>query len=320
MHVIDLAQGGPEWLAWRRQGVTASDATTLTGRNPTIAATPWRLWMEKKGKLTHDDAQASYPVRRGREAESTVREWLERRSGDILLPLCGEYEAWPVLRASFDGVTSAGVPVEIKVPLDGGFLDVEGLAESSSRYRRYYPQVQAQIAVADQDHGILVFAEVRRGPGGNMEVTDAREFIVRRDQSFIDDMIRKAEEFWELVETDREPAKSPGSDSYEPSGGDIAIWRDAASKIEEADRLIKAYEAQITWAKAQREEAQTQLLNLMGSYANASFEGMTVNRFHRRGHVDYEAMLKSLGVAVDQKTLDAHRRPGAAGVRITCNR
>jgi hypothetical protein len=39
----------------------------------------------------------------------------------MLLPLCGESEDHPVLRASFGGIADDGSPVELKVPVERTF-------------------------------------------------------------------------------------------------------------------------------------------------------------------------------------------------------
>jgi predicted phage-related endonuclease len=46
MHKIVLTQGTDEWKAWRRDGITATDAVVLFGLNPDM--TPLKLWRQKK--------------------------------------------------------------------------------------------------------------------------------------------------------------------------------------------------------------------------------------------------------------------------------
>lgn len=42
MKIVNLSQRTPAWLAWRAQGVTASEAAVILNRSP--YQTPWRLW------------------------------------------------------------------------------------------------------------------------------------------------------------------------------------------------------------------------------------------------------------------------------------
>lgn len=47
MKIVNLSQREEDWLDWRRQGVTATDAAILLNRSP--YKTRWRLWAEKTG-------------------------------------------------------------------------------------------------------------------------------------------------------------------------------------------------------------------------------------------------------------------------------
>jgi putative phage-type endonuclease len=71
MHVIDLSQRTPEWLAWRAAGVSASDVPTLLGVSP--YKTPWRLWAEKTGLLLPQDLSGNPFVQRGIALEDEAR-------------------------------------------------------------------------------------------------------------------------------------------------------------------------------------------------------------------------------------------------------
>ncbi len=44
MKIIDLEQGTPEWLEWRKNGIGSSDIATIMGANP--YQTPYQLWEE----------------------------------------------------------------------------------------------------------------------------------------------------------------------------------------------------------------------------------------------------------------------------------
>ena len=71
MKVVNLSQRSPEWLAWRSQGVTASEAAAIVGRSP--YKTLWRLWAEKTGLCEPDDLSANPFVQRGLQCEDQVR-------------------------------------------------------------------------------------------------------------------------------------------------------------------------------------------------------------------------------------------------------
>ena len=131
MKTIDVIQRTPEWERWRAQGVTASEAAIVLGRSP--YKTPWRLWAERTGLARAADLSANPHVQRGNALEDAARRAFEERHDTLLLPLCGESEEHPVLRASFDGIADDGAPVELKVPAERTFAEVAAKTTRGAR-------------------------------------------------------------------------------------------------------------------------------------------------------------------------------------------
>ena len=94
------------------------------------------------------DLSANPHVRRGNALEDAARRAFEERHGTLLLPLCGESDEHPVLRASFDGIADDGSPVELKVPAERTFAEVAKRETEAPAFRLYWPQVQHQLYVA----------------------------------------------------------------------------------------------------------------------------------------------------------------------------
>jgi putative phage-type endonuclease len=117
--------------------------------------TPWRLWAEKRGLVLPEDLSGNPHMQRGIREEPLARRRFEDRHGVMLLPICAESSIEPILRASFDGLTDDGRPVELKAPTEDNFREAVAREGESMLYRRYYPQVQAQIFVAEADQGVL---------------------------------------------------------------------------------------------------------------------------------------------------------------------
>ena len=156
MKIIDIRQRSPEWHQWRNSGVSASEADIVLGISP--YATPFRLYAEKKGILSPENLDRNPHVQRGVRIEPIARAAFEKRHDKpFLLPLCGQSDEHPFLRASFDGVDGDGVPAEFKAPTEGNFEDAKANGINSAIYRRYYPQVQHQICVAGSPYGWLTF-------------------------------------------------------------------------------------------------------------------------------------------------------------------
>jgi len=114
MKIVDLCQRTADWHAWRAQGITASEAAVILGRSP--YKPPGRLWDERMGLVAPEDLSRNPCVQRGVAMEDHVRQGFEERHDTPLLPLCVESTQEPVLRASLDGLSDDGEPVELKVP------------------------------------------------------------------------------------------------------------------------------------------------------------------------------------------------------------
>lgn len=280
MKIINLTQRGEGWHEWRQRGVTATDAIVLVGRSP--YKTPWRLWAEKTGYALPEDLSNNPNVQRGVELEDSARMAVEAHWGDILLPVCVESSANPILRASLDGLNSAGEPVELKCPAESTWQQVERDGERSEAYQLYYPQVQHQINVTGASRGWMVFYFE-----GAIKV-----FEVARDQGLIQEIEAKAEVFWKAVEKKKEPPKDPMRDVFIPKGSDVANWIYAAEEY-------RLYEAEILTLKARMDELREKqastldvLKGMMADYYNADYCGVKITKYTVAGRIDYKKILE----------------------------
>ena len=236
MKIVDLTQRSDDWLRWRAQGVTASEAAIVLGRSP--YKTPWRLWAERTGMARAADLSANPHVQRGNALEDAARRAFEEHQGTMLLPLCGESEEHPVLRASFDGIADDGSPVELKVPAERTFAEVSAKTTESTAFRLYWPQVQHQLYVAGAGQGWLVFYG---GPDRLLE------FPVARDEAFLSqELVPAALAFWEAIAKRREPPRDPARDLYVPVSEELDHWsvlageyRDLLREKASMDALLK---------------------------------------------------------------------------------
>lgn len=149
--------------------------------------TPWRVWAEKTGRVTPVDLSGNPYVQYGIAHEDEARDIFMKNHTDVVMPTCGEADENRIFRASFDGLTSAGEPVEIKCPGESTLEDVLARGENSDAYQHYRWQVQWQMLVAGADQGWLVFFL------GNGKL---KEFLVKRDEAMISELKTKCLEFW----------------------------------------------------------------------------------------------------------------------------
>ena len=305
MKVINLPQGSPEWLAWRKGGLTASDAAVLLGLSD--KKTPWRLWMEKTGRVVEPDISRNPHVRRGKRMESVARDRLETELGlGPLLPLCVEWEKNPIFRASLDGIDNQGRPTELKSPSQKVWDDILSHAENSVAYRRYVPQVMEQILVTEASEAVLAFLS----PDG----TTCRHFVVARDEELIRKIIEAGERFWtEYIVPDKELTPDPSRDLYVPMGEEASHWRELAKEYISRDEQVKTLKASLDALQVQQESVKKTLIEMMGEFLMADAEHLAVTRYARKGAVDYKRLLQENGIEVNP---EKYRKRSTEGVRV----
>jgi putative phage-type endonuclease len=112
MKRIDLEQGSPEWLQWRRTRAMASETSAIMGISP--YQSPEQIRSIKRGNVKVFETSA---MRHGNEQEPLARQAYERDSGEMFQPAVFE---WKGYGASVDGINMDGDTIlEIKSPVDG---------------------------------------------------------------------------------------------------------------------------------------------------------------------------------------------------------
>lgn len=336
MVLVDLEHGSPEWLAWRAEGIGASDAATIMGENP--YQTPAQLWAEKVGLVPAPDLSKNPHVQRGLRHEAEARERFEQDYDEFVVPLNAEHAKYRFIRASFDGILTGGYPLEIKCPSgrrleaarrmaeqaqEGAYLLItaEQLREMETGY--YFAQLQQQMLVAQADFAVLYIYDTERKTG--------YPFSVQADPDYQELLIEKVSVFWQHVLDETEPELDPERDVFKASrllddadplslepDHPWLVWLSAERAYLELDARIKVLEADLKDLKAARANAEGTMVALMGHHLRAEGEtGLKVTRFTRKGAVDYKAALADLAPEVDDAALEAYRKQSAMSVKIT---
>lgn len=306
MKVINVSQRSKEWRQWRAQGVSASEAAIIMKRSP--FKTPWRLYAEKLGLVLEQNLDNNPLIRVGIQQEPVALQRFEEKHDVMLLPLCGESERYPLMRASFDGLSDNNEPVEVKCPHETTFLDVLLNRENSPAYQLYWCQVQQQILVAEAQRGFLYFYH----QGQDVE------FEIARDEAFLTELNLTAMEFWAKVKNRQEPEKDPERDLYLPRGQAELQWQQLAANYRNSAGKIENLKAQLKELESQQTLIENSLVLLMGDFMAAEHSGLRISRFQMQGGIDYKALLKELLPAVSEAVLDAYRKEPVNRVRITC--
>jgi len=182
--VDHLAIGSEEWLQWRKSKITATDAPVILGLS--TYCNPTKLWAEKLNLI--DKPQANVYMQRGNELEPKAREAFEEMTGLIFFPCIIEHKIIPWMAASLDGMSlEEDVIVEIKCNGPKSHtLALEGKIPP-----HHHAQMQHQIEVTGLE---LAYYFSYDGEEGVI-------IEVERDKDFLEKMIEKEQNFWDLLQT-----------------------------------------------------------------------------------------------------------------------
>lgn len=289
MKVVDIRQRSKAWHVWRKLGVTATSAAVIVNQNPD--KTTWRLWAELVGKVMPPDLSVIPQVRIAMMLESHALAWFEERYDTTLLSLCGESSKYPVIRASFDGVTERDEPVEVKVLSDTNFFNVMEMREESFHYKLYRWQVLHQMFVSEGKKGYLVFYHARQEP---------IVFEIARDEVAIARMVEAELAFWELVRKGKEPVKDPLRDIFQPEGEALIEWSTLAAEMRNLEVVKRQHATELAEIDAKQKALQKSLLGLMGNNMLADCEGVRLTRYMQSGRVSWREIVMNLDPKFDE--------------------
>jgi len=317
MKIVDLSQRSEAWFNWRRQGITASVMAAVLGYDE--HKTPWQAWAEYVGKAGLEayfgytefwrgvepaDLSRNPHIMRGQRQEDWVRQRFEARHDEILMPFCVESTENPFIRVSLDGLTSDGIPAELKAPALSTYQDILTYGRVSEAYLRYWPQVQTQIYATEADHGYLCFLCVEAGAG-----EDYIEFRIERDETFIrDEMLPAAEAFWALVRKRKTPPQDPRRDIFIPAINDLEAWRNAVDAWRRLAKERERCNALLEQVDDELADQKDRLRALMGDYRSAFAFDLQVTRYTRAGSIDYKRIVEDR-LQLSDSELESYRRP-----------
>ena len=314
MNIIKVKQGEPAWLAWRAEGISATDIPVIMGLSP--YKTSRELWMEKTGRQNPPDLSGNPNIQRGHRLEDAARQFAESAYDEVLLPICAECSDWPVLRASLDGFSSEGEPFEFKAPSQKVFDEVLEHGTDSPIYRMYEMQVKVQAVVVGATSGRLFFYMEPTGDGEEPLVREFRITVSDADQEAI---LSAAKAFWDLIQTDTAPELDPERDLFIPASGQGEFrFRALAESWAETQEELKALDARVKALKDEQKELSDALTSEMGDYLLADYAGVKITRFSKKGTVDWSKLQKALDIP--QCTVEEFRKPDRMESRLTLSK
>jgi len=255
-----------EWLAWRKQGIGASDVAALLGMSN--FASPMSVWTDKLG-LAGPEEDNDY-TEFGRRAEPMLTGYFEDRTG---LFVTGQQQRaiHPVHthhRATLDGLVCDhpdGEPLGVVEYKTTGWGAWDEIPDA------YAIQVQWQMHVAEQPHAWF----------GVLHDRKFATYEVERDQRVIDMLTATVDEFWNdhvLAE------KPPPADAHKATARALAQAYPEQVEGESVplDDIAWALElrataaAQESEAKVQKARADNAIKAAIGDAETGTIEGVPV--------------------------------------------
>lgn len=250
--MMSAEQSRDEWLAERRKGVGASEASALFGVNddgtwPNRFHSAHSLYLLKRG-LIPEDSEIAESAEWGLRVEGVAAEWFSDLSGRKLIDHGRYHHFWHPsahLRSTLDREQAAfdlrgPGPLEIKAPSEWVYEEWKQTGVPLSAQI----QLQAQIACTGWKWGTICAQFAHKRP---------LWWDVDRNEGFIKALLAKVEAFWGCVErgeapaVDSHPATERALKALHPrdAGGTIALPPEAddwTQCIEDADAAIDASE------------------------------------------------------------------------------
>lgn len=287
-----LIQGSDEWLAFRREHVTASEIPILMGISP--YQTAYSLYMQKM--QLEPETQQHAGMTKGLELESEALDKLHEATGIMFLPkvvVCSEV---PYLMASLDGMSLDGKHiVEVKHNNINTHRDVEIFW---SIPMHHIVQMNAQMYCTGLKECFYV--------SYNPNYTE-RPFVhlkVQIDQQLISQIKQKSDEFWQCLQNFT-PPEICEEDYVDLSSNDE--WHDFARAYLHAKEQVKNWESK-------QECFKNELQKICGE-RNSKGSGITLTKCAPRRTIDYKAIVDDIDPSLIPKK--DYTRIGKVSYRIT---
>jgi putative phage-type endonuclease len=260
MKIINLEQGSPEWLSWRKTVITATDCPVILGTSPW--STAYKCWQRKLDLV--EEIKSNEAMERGKRLEPEARAQFIERYGIDMQPLVVESSEFDFLGASLDGLSSCQKYVlEIKC----GGTKLHNMALNGEIPQYYKDQMQHQLLVTGAEKAYYY----------SYDGIDGTCIEVFPDPEFKAKFMPKAREFWRCVAFSEAPALQDSD--YSDMSSDPS-WSSLATSYREVSEKIKILEE---W----KESYRNQLLTLCRD-RNCLGSGIKVMKTTTRGRIVYD--------------------------------
>lgn len=288
------------WHQRRRTGIGGSDAAAILGISPWSSAL--MVYLEKRGEVEPDEAEASERMKWGQRLERTVLAGYSEDTG-VAVRAGGfrRSKDYPFAIGNLDGIAADRI-VEVKVTDHMGSRWDDG-PQGIPPY--YYAQVQHYLIVAGKTRADVAVLE-----RGNRLVVRPVEW----DEAFTDEMMAEESRLWQRVK-DGDPPPPDGSDSARQALRSIYPDATPLSEMEatpESNHRVEAYLGYM----AERKRVQSEIDRLtqemqaeMGATERLLAYDATVTWKEQKGRTDWKALAGTFDPS-DEEVAN-HTKPAA---------
>ena len=204
-------QNREEWLVGRSHGLGASDIGAVLGVSK--FKTPIQLWQEKTGKVKASDISDNQRVQFGNDAEEPLRGMFRLMHPEYELTFEPFTILRPVGRYSFLSCTPDGELVERETGRKGIYESKTATCLSRADWEKwnfqipqtYFAQIIEQMFCGEFSFAVVWALLLNAEGDGSLR---AYRFERSDCEARIQDMLQKAESFWDHVEAGTMPAQT----------------------------------------------------------------------------------------------------------------
>lgn len=302
---IQMPQGSPEWLDWRKGAVTATDAAViLSGRH--YGKTVNALWKEKVGLVEVPEPSESLKAAfaRGHRDEPTIREEACRQEGLYFLPCCAQAANVPFLKGSLDGLAfgkdGKKVVLECKSLSDLSAIRANPLG--NPRLAGYTKQVKYLMALTHAEKA-FIYMGVTDSDGALIDLYKAEISLTPEEARHI---LEAAVRFYACCLYKQDPDTSPFMEGFrvlevEPQApAPVAMPAPSAAPAPDVPAGVPEFDnagEEIMWLTAEINrltDLKKTLIDDCIKSGNTSFSCGEIKKVVRKGNLDYAKLVTFL--------------------------
>lgn len=282
--IVDLEQGSPQWLDYRKTRIGGSDAPIIMGASPWT--TIYQLYCQKMDIVPPKEKTPA--MQRGHDLEPVARAIAEDMLGHRFTPVVVESIVRPFLMVSLDGLSEDGKnALEIKCPNEEYHkLAAKGVVPEEYTWQLYH------IFNVMPDLDRIMYLSYHSS--GHVMVDFKRDTV--KQKLLLDAQVK----FMECMNTFTPPELC----DKDYRSREDSIWKELVGQVTDAQEMVKGWTDEL-------EKRRLRLIEESGQ-SNTTGAGVRLTKVMRRGSIDYAAIPELLGV-----NLDLYRKRPSESWRIT---